>query len=289
MSIAYQVPSVNYHLWKPCNMKCGFCFATFQDIHSRILPKGHLGREDCLSVVASLAQAGFQKINFAGGEPTLCPWLPDLIRRAKGLGLTTSVVTNGSRITAEWLKSVNGSLDWVALSIDSVNPSTLSRTGRATRSGPMSEHDYLRVIGILKQHPVRTKINTVVTRINLQENLADFIVRARPGRWKLLQVLPVRGQNDLTVDEHVVSAAEFDDYVRSNRWVEAYGITVVPENNDLRTGSYVMVDPAGRFFDNVAGAHSYSRSIIKGGVKEALRDVSVDPEKFLSRNGIYNW
>ncbi|MDE2816900.1 MAG: viperin family antiviral radical SAM protein [Chloroflexota bacterium] len=289
MRIANQVPSVNYHLWKPCNMKCGFCFATFQDIHSNILPKGHLGREDCLSVVESLAQAGFRKINFAGGEPTLCPWLPDLIRWAKILGLTTSVVTNGSRITAEWLKSVNGSLDWVALSIDSVNPSTLSRTGRETRSGPMSEHDYLRAIDILKQHLVRVKINTVVTQGNLQENLADFILKARPERWKLLQVLPVKGQNDHTVGKFVVSTYEFDDYVRSNRWVEAYGITVVPENNDLMTGSYVMVDPAGRFFDNVAGDHTYSRSIIKGGVEEALRDVSVDPEKFLSRNGRYDW
>ena len=289
MSIVNEIPAVNYHLWQSCNMSCGFCFATFQDIHSHILPKGHLGREDCLSVVESLAQAGFQKINFAGGEPTLCLWLPDLIRRAKELGLTTSVVTNGSRITEEWLDSVNGSLDWVALSIDSVNPDTLLRIGRATRPGPMSEHDYLRVIGILKQHPVRVKINTVVTQGNLQENLADFIIVARPERWKLLQVLPVRGQNDNTISEHVVSAAEFDGYVQLNRHVEEYGITVVPESNDLMTGSYVMVDPAGRFFDNVAGSHTYSRPILEDGVEKALQDVSVSPEKFLSRDGLYNW
>ena len=88
MSIATKVPSVNYHLWKPCNMKCKFCFATFQDLDPSVLPEGHLGREDCISVVEALAHAGFQKINFAGGEPTLCPWLPDLIMLAKELGLT---------------------------------------------------------------------------------------------------------------------------------------------------------------------------------------------------------
>lgn len=38
---------------------------------------------------------GFRTINFAGGEPTLCPWLPDLLRRAKELNLTTAIVTNG--------------------------------------------------------------------------------------------------------------------------------------------------------------------------------------------------
>ena len=289
MGIASEIPSVNYHLWRACNMKCGFCFATFQDIDSHILPKGHLGREDCLSVVESLGQAGFQKINFAGGEPTLCPWLSGLINRARELGLTTSVVTNGSRITEEWLDSINGSLDWVALSIDSVDSSTLLSTGRTTRAGPLSQRDYLRTVDLLRKHGVRVKINTVVTRSNLTEDLSDFIIEARPERWKVLQVLPVEGQNDRLVGEHVVSADEFDRYVQINRRVEAYGITVVPESNDMMTGSYVMVDPAGRFFDNVAGFHTYSRPIIEAGVDRALKDVSVEPERFLSRNGLYDW
>ena len=55
------------------------------------------------------------------------------------------------------------------------------------------------------------------------------------------------------------------------------------------TGSYVMVDPAGRFFDNVAGIHTYSHPILNVGVEEALKDVSVDTDKFLSRSGIYAW
>ncbi|MEO0472453.1 MAG: radical SAM protein, partial [Bacteroidota bacterium] len=67
------VPSVNFHLWEPCNMRCGFCFATFQDVKRTILPKGHLPKEDALNVVQAIAKAGFEKITFAGGEPTLCP------------------------------------------------------------------------------------------------------------------------------------------------------------------------------------------------------------------------
>lgn len=289
MSITDKIPSVNYHLWRPCNMKCGFCFATFQDITTHILPKNHLGREDCLSVVESLAQAGFRKMNFAGGEPMLCRWLPELITRTSELGLTTSIVTNGSRITEEWVDSVKGHLDWVALSIDSMDADTLLRTGRATLSGPMSERDYLRAIEILKQNDIRIKVNTVVTRFNLNEDLTDFIIEARPERWKLLQVLAVKGQNDFAVGEYIVSSDEFDDYVQSSRRVEKRGITVVPECNDLMTGSYVMVDPAGRFFDNVAGMHTYSRSIIEVGVEKALKEVSIDADKFLSRNGLYDW
>ena len=142
MNISTQVPSVNFHLWKRCNMKCRFCFATFQDVGQDVLPKGHLARADSIAVVEALAAAGFDKINFAGGEPALCPWLPGLIRRAKELGLTTSIVTNGSCVTREWLDRVDGCLDWTAVSIDTVDPEKLKHMGRTTRAGPLSEADY---------------------------------------------------------------------------------------------------------------------------------------------------
>ena len=42
-------------------------------------------------------------------------------------------------------------------------------------------------------------------------------------------------------------------------------------------------------FDNSMGAYRYSRPILGSGVEEALRQVSVDPERFLRRGGIYDW
>ena len=289
MNISSEIPSVNFHLWKPCNMRCRFCFATFQDVGRDVLPRGHLTREGCLSVVEALASAGFDKINFAGGEPTLCPWLPDLILRSRELGCTTSMVTNGSRVTPEWLDRLDNSLDWATLSIDTVDPQKLEASGRTTRTGPLSEDDYLGVIDMLKERGIRLKINTVVTRSNFGENLTGFIAKARPERWKLLQVLPIRGQNDGLVDDQVITPEQFAGYVARNRGVEAMEVAVVPESNDLMTGSYVMVDPAGRFFDNVAGTHVYSRPILEIGVDAALREVSVDPGKFLLRDGLYAW
>ena len=128
-----------------------------------------------------------------------------------------------------------------------------------------------------------------MTRTNYNEVLAGFIAKARPERWKLLQVLPVRGQNDGVVDNLLITSEEFAHYVERNRNVESRGIVVVPECNDLLTGSYVMVDPAGRFFDNVAGTHVYSRPINQVGVDAALREVSVDPDKFQLREGLYEW
>lgn len=289
MSISNEVPSVNYHLWKPCNMRCDFCFATFQDVKQDALPKGHLPREDSLLLVDMLARWGFEKINFAGGEPTLCPWLPDLITRAKERGMVTSIVTNGSKITPQWLAQLNGSLDWIAVSIDTVDPEKLKRSGRAVQNKPISRDGYLQIIGDIRQSGIRLKINTVVTSATWEEDFAGFISAAKPERWKILQALAVDGQNDGRIDKYAVSAAQFERYVERNRSVESEGIVVAPENNEMMTGSYVMVDPAGRFFDNTQGAHTYSSPILDAGIADALKEVSVNAERFHQRGGRYDW
>lgn len=111
----------------------------------------------------------------------------------------------------------------------------------------------------------------------------------KPERWKLLQVLPVKGQNDPQIDDFIITTEQFEAYVRRNRTVESDGITVVPESNEAMTESYVMIDPAGRFFDNVQGFYRYSDPILKVDVEEALKQISIDPERFRQREGEYDW
>ena len=286
-----KIPSVNFHLWEPCNMRCGFCFATFQDVKQEMnLPRGHLPKEKCLTVVDRLADAGFEKINFAGGEPTLCPWLSNLIGRAKEHGMTTSIVTNGSRITGEWLNSLDGILDWIALSIDTVDSEKLIRTGRAVYgNNPITKEEYLRLVREIKRYGIRLKINTVVTSKTWEEDFTGFMRLAKPARWKIFQVLRIKGQNDAQIAKSEVTSEQFAAYIRRNRSVEDEGIKVAPESNELMTESYVMIDPAGRFFDNAQGAYSYSRPILEVGVADALNQVSIDPERFDDRGGEYDW
>ena len=103
------------------------------------------------------------------------------------------------------------------------------------------------------------------------------------------EVLPVAGQNDLTVDRHLVSNQEFETYIQSASMVKLHSIKLTAESNNLTTGSYVMVDPAGRFLDNTAGRHTYSQPILEVGAEIALQEPSVDHQKFVARDGLYNW
>ena len=282
------IPSVNYHLWNPCNMRCKFCFATFQDAKV-VLPKGHLAKEESLELVREIAAIGFEKITFAGGEPTLCPWLGELITVAKDAGLTTMLVTNGSRLTDEFLKNNQRNLDWIALSVDSLIPETNLASGRAlTGSRPLPKKYYYQIVDQVKKYGYGLKINTVVHSNNWTEDMTEFIAYAQPVRWKVLQVLPIKGQNDGRIDKFAITNKQFQSFIDNHKHLELE-TSIVPESNDQIKGSYAMVDPAGRFYDNVEGEHKYSRPILEIGSRLAIQQVNYDFSKFVSRGGIYQW
>ena len=268
-------------------MRCGFCFATFLDLP--LQGASYLPQCDSTRLITLIAEAGVRKINFAGGEPTLCPWLPELICHAKSLGLTTSMVTNGSKITEAWLDDLAGCLDILAVSIDSVDTERQRKIGRLVNGKPpMTEADYLSIGASTKARDIRLKVNTVVNRHNVDEDFRHFVRAMKPERWKIFQALPVDGQNDRNFDEFAIAPDEFDLYVNRNRSVERDGIRVVPENNEAMTGSYLMMDPLGRFFDNTKGEHTYSSPILEVGVETALTEIKVYPERFVERGGFYD-
>jgi len=270
-------------------MRCKFCFAAFQDVKQSLLPAGHLPKEQAIQVVLELANIGFKKIAFAGGEPSLCPWLPDLIKTAKQAGMTTMVVTNGSKLNDSFLEQNQKHLDWIAVSIDSLSPAANLAIGRAIGGKtPLTLEYYRSVVKKIKQFGYGLKINTVVNRHNVDEDLNDFIRFARPIRWKILQALPIIGQNDNCISDIDIDESDFYKFVQKHKNLSDI-TNIIPESNEQMKGSYAMVDPAGRFFDNTSGMHHYSKSILEVGVAEAAMDVNYSFEKFTSRGGIYDW
>ena len=283
-----RIPSVNYHLWEPCNMRCKFCFATFQDA-KKILPKGHLAREQSVELVRQIGISGFEKITFAGGEPTLCPWISDLIRTAKDSGMTTMIVTNGTRLDDDFLMRNQGKLDWIILSIDSIDDGINISSGRAVAGKrPLTVEFYKNLIDRIKEFGYQLKINTVVHQLNYRESLTDLIQYAQPERWKVFQVLPIKGENDMHIDEFVISKEQFDHFIAAHRSFKDENIMVTEDNAEMKD-SYVMIDPAGRFFTNKKGLQEYSRPILETGVEKAYGQMDYNYEKFIKRGGLYQW
>ena len=268
--------TVSFHIVKPCNMKCKFCYATFEDMHVQ-----QMSVYDAKHCIRKLFLAGVKKITFAGGEPMLYKHLDECIIYAKSFGMTTSIITNGSLITDEWLWNMRKQLDWVGLSIDSIVPETNIKIGRQAKY-PVH---YFTLIDMIKQYGFKLKINTVVNAYNKHEDMNEFISKFNPSRWKVFQALRVDGQNDKQFDEIKVSDREFKKFIKRH----SLQSSLVPEDNEAMTGSYLLVDPQGRLFENSSGKHTYSDSLIDNSFEDCAKQINLDRDMFIKRGGIYNW
>jgi radical S-adenosyl methionine domain-containing protein 2 len=269
--------AVSFHIVKPCNMKCKFCYATFDDMH--VGPQMSLTNAE--RIVLKLKKAGVQKITFAGGEPMLYKHIKAIIQYAKAIGFTTSIITNGSLLTQEWLAEMMPYLDWIGISIDSLNGLTNAAIGRTA----YREVKYRSLIALIKDMGFRLKINTVVNAHNWHEDMAGFIGWAKPDRWKVFQTLKVEGQNDEQFDKIAATDEEFKNFIMRHEGLDC----MVPEDNELMTGSYLLIDPLGRMFENSAGKHTYSDSLIESTTTECLEQINLNRNTFEKRGGIYAW
>ena len=229
-----------------------------------------------------LANAGATKITFVGGEPTLCPYLGELLVASKDAGLTTCIVSNGTGLTEEFLIEYNHLIDWVGISIDASSDEIHAKIGRGLRSevaNQTSNHLQLtkKVWENCRRFGIKMKLNTVVCRENLNDDMTQLVLDLRPDRWKIFQVLPVEGQNDGDVDDLLLKKEEFEEWINRHSWVQNEGISVVPESNELMRGSYAMLDALGRFYTNINGGHKYTSSIIEAGVNDCLLYTSPSP------------
>ena len=97
------------------------------------------------------------------------------------------------------------------------------------------------------------------------------------------------GQNDGRVEPLLIPRADFQRFLARHADLVHEGLAPVAEDNDAMRGSYLMIDPEGRFFDNAEGRHRYSAPVLEVGVEAALAQVGVSHAKFMGRGGRYAW
>lgn len=277
------ITTVNYHITEHCNFNCRYCFARYKDVKGE-----HLSLEEKLKIISELKKCDqFRKINFAGGEPTLDKDLPAMIRHAHNLGFETSVVTNGSLINKNWVKSLSGNIDMIGISIDSFDKATNEKLGCSSTQGTLNINNVFSIADTCNTYGVKLKINTVVTKLNKNEVMKNYIADLSPARWKILQATEIKGQNDTEDFKSIsVSGPDFETFVANNTF--AGNVKIVSEKCNDITGSYLMVDYSGRFYDNMNGQHNYSSPILEVGAESAITEVTVDDNKFINRGGNYS-
>ena len=273
--------SANIHICGACNYRCGFCFA-------KNLTSVTLGLEDWKKIISDLKSKGIRKINFAGGEPLLYPYLMDCCRFCKNLGLTVSIVSNGSLMNREFFEKSKGCIDWVGLSIDSTDDYVEKEVGRCCRKQSFNHIiNILRVSHLAHDFGIKVKLNITVLKQSYQQDFSEIIKQTDPERVKVFQVMKLEGHNDQCFDKFAVTDRQFAQFERIHKdIVLSNGTHPVFEKGDDMVDSYLMLDPQGQVMRNSGNTfrtENYT-DVAKKGFENTL-----DANKYIDRGGVYPW
>src|ERR1700683_1746467 len=214
--------SVNLHLTAVCNRTCRFCYQTKEGLVASLTPDNRrpLDRTEWLELQGLLAAARVERITYAGGEPTLVPYLAHLVldwHRLKGRdGPRAMLVTNGTGLSCSLVQRLRPALAAVKLSFESASDANAVALGRG-------RGNHLEMIieraDMLHELGVGVHLNSVITAKNLHEDLSSLVDRVRPSVWKIFQFLPVPGENDAQTSELAITREEFQGFlVRHTRF-----------------------------------------------------------------------
>ena len=240
------VPFVlNLHITKACNMKCRFCFGGFNECHSK------LSKDEWIELIHRVADETKhipnRRINFAGGEPLLVPYLSDLILTCHQCGLDASIITNGSLLTKEFIEANKKYLSCIGISIDDLSIERNALSGRSVNGKPLSFMDYVERCQWVKEAGIKLKVNTVINRFNASQNFSPLLEWVDVDRWKVLRMLLLENEN-LDAKEWLPSDELFNDFVSRHLKHRP----VVENDTDIQN-TYLFVSPDGMLMDNGTG------------------------------------
>ena len=263
---------VNWHLLSECNFKCCYCF---REVFARQSLKENL-------VVLDKLEGYFPEINFVGGEITLLPYIEELIQTAYERGFKCSIVTNGYDFVdnPERWRKLYPYITTVGVSIDSLNEATNREIGRRKGNRTITRAEYELFCAEVKAAGLRLEVNTVVSRLNLAENIVDFYRSVPPDRIKLMQVFKPNREVLANYDHLLISSEEFADFVTRNSHSD---YKLVIEGCEDISNSYFILCGDGAFIDSKSGVKG--RSLIENDVdcSIALERICVKMKKYNAR------
>jgi MoaA/NifB/PqqE/SkfB family radical SAM enzyme len=193
-----------------CNMACSFCFVDRAE--------GDHAVDPLIEKIKDFADEGSTHLIVSGGEPTIHPNLPQIIRAAKNMGFTTIEMQSNGVKSAEmnYARSLaDAGLTMVTFSLHSIDPAKsdeITRLPNAFGKTVQAIHNF-RELGIL------TQMACVITKSNYEElpEYVRFIREEFPedGGHMSICFAMVQGISDLVADWVVPRFTEIKPYFRN--------------------------------------------------------------------------
>ena len=208
-----------------CNLDCFYCSE-----YDNSVP--HPSLEDLKKWIGKIKELGCIRIGLQGGEPLLHPNIVEIVRFCKGLGLRTSMSTNGFKLTQTLIEDFEeAGLDSLQISVDRMTPIPSTRKSIKT---------IIPKIELLKNSKLKFNITGVLFKESLKE---------------AKQVLEYGFSEDIPTHARVVHAGPSGSYD-----VETGGNAALKEMIDFQ----IAEKKKGRRVHTTASLFNYQKSLLNG-------------------------
>ncbi len=190
-----------WNITAKCNQNCKYCH--------RFLGIADLDFEKNKRILNNLIEDNITDITWTGGEALLYPNVVNLMKLAKENGIRNKLITNGILLSQSNQKEeICNNLDYLVLSIDSINNKTNAELGRGIR-----HYDTVKnVLNYVKDKDIKININTVVSKKNLNEleELGKFLNNYPIDTWKFYKFMPLRETAEENKNLFEITDEEFE-------------------------------------------------------------------------------
>lgn len=241
-SFGRAIESLRISVTDVCNFRCVYCMP--KEDMEWLPPEDILTFDEIERLARVFVSLGIRAIRLTGGEPTLRPALPELVRRLRALrpvGLRDlSLTTNGFRLNTLAAPLAEAGLDRINVSLDSLDPEQFRRI---TRRDALAK--VLLGLETLERFPALgpIKVNAVAIRgLTSDDDLLAFarLARRKPYIIRFIEYMPLDNEGNWHV-ELVRTGDEIRRVIHA-----AYPLDTVPADDPSSTARrFRFVDGAG--------------------------------------------
>ena len=209
---------INFHITDACNYTCRYCFADFK---MKDLPFADAKKViDAIETYFQENEIEDGRINIAGGEPLMYRRLDDIIDYIAEKNIKVSIITNGALLTEERIAAWSSKVAMIGISVDSITAEADMRIGRCDSCNNHHELGHLiKMSEAIHKAGIKLKINTVVSKANLDEDMLSVYEALKPDRLKLIYIHVVHNVNEWPETmELIPTVGEYNEFVEKNRY-----------------------------------------------------------------------